>query len=66
MGLDDRDVDVKHILRSATRGGRKIFEVSNVKGRGEHLVASKVRWDEGQRLKMPQDERVRRECQEFE
>ena len=66
LGRDDTDVDVRYFLRTATRGCRKNFEVFNVTGRGEHVVASKVRWDEGQRLKMSQVERMRRECLEFE
>ena len=36
-----------------------------MKGKGEHLVASKMRWEECQRLKMPQAERSRNECQEY-
>ena len=44
----------------------KISDAFNDKGEGEHLVESKVRWDECRRLKMPQDERERKECQEFE
>ena len=54
-----------HILRNARRGGR-IFEIFNTKKKSEHLVASKVRWDERQKLKMAQEERARQDVQEVD
>ena len=61
LGPEYSDIDVKHILRNATREGRTIFEIFSVKGKGEHLVASKMRWDECPRLRRPQDERMPKE-----
>ena len=56
LGPEYSDVDVKHILRSATREGRRIFEVFSVREKGEHPVASKWRWDDGQKQRRPQKE----------
>ena len=49
LGPEYSDVDVKHVLRTVTREGRFVFEDFSVKARGEHLVASKWRWDDCQR-----------------
>ena len=58
--------DVKHFLRSATREGMKTFEVFSVKEKGEHLVASKWRWDDCRRQRKPQEEKASKESQGFE
>ena len=44
-------------------GDGRIFEVFSTQGK-KHLVASRVRWDERQRLKVAQEERARRNVQE--
>ena len=49
LGPKYANVDVKQILREATRESRTCFEVFKVKEEGEHLVASKWRWDDWQR-----------------
>ena len=54
LGVEYADVDVKKILRKASRGGRKIFEVFKVKAEGEHQVASRWRWDDWQRQRKSQ------------
>ena len=41
LGPEYADIDVKQILRKATREGRNIFEVFKVKEEGEQLAASK-------------------------
>ena len=55
-----------HILRNASRRGGRKFEISNSKEKSEHLVASKVRWDERQWLKAAQEERARNDVQEVD
>ena len=47
------------------RNGR-IFEIFNTNEKSEHLVASKVRWDERQRLQAVQEERARMDVQEVD
>ena len=54
------DIDVKHISGSVQQG-KGYFEVFCVKGKGQHLVGSKMRWDDCQRLRKPPDERVWKE-----
>ena len=66
LGPEYADVDVKHFLRNATRGGRNFFEVFKVKEEGAHLVASKLRWDDCQRRRNPQEEKAWRESQGLE
>ena len=53
-------------MRYASRRGGRIFEIFSSKGQSEHLVASKVRWDERQRLKAMQEEKARRDVQEVD
>ena len=43
-----------------------MFEIFSSKGQSEHFVASKVRWDERQRLKVMQEEKARRNLQEVD
>ena len=56
LGLEYADVDVKQILRKATREGKKQIEVFKVK-EGEQPVASKWRWDDWQRQRKSQEEK---------
>ena len=51
------DLDVKHILRIATREGRNIFKVFSVREKEKHLVASKWRRDDSQKQRRSQRER---------
>ena len=66
LGPEDSEVNLRYILRNASRRGGRIFEIFNSKEKSEHLVASKVRWDERQRLKVAQEERARRDVQEVD
>ena len=61
LGPEYSDVDVKHTLRNAPRECRNIFEAFSVKEKGEHLVASKWRWDDCQRQRKPQEEKAWKE-----
>ena len=47
LGPEYASIDVMRFLRKAIREGRNILKVFEVKEEGEHLVASKWRWDEG-------------------
>ena len=51
LGPEDLEVDLRQILMYARRkkGGRT-FEIFSSKCQSEHLAASRVRWDERQRL----------------
>ena len=60
------DVDVKRILRNATDEGRNIFEVFSVNEEGEHPVASKLRLDDCQRRRTPQEEKAWKKSQGLE
>ena len=53
-------------MRNASRRGGRTFEIFCSKEKIEHLVASKVRWDERQRLKAVQEERTRKDVQEVD
>ena len=66
LGAEYSDVDVKRILRNATRESETIFEVFSVQEKGEHQVASKMRWDDCQRRRKPQEEKAWKESQELE
>ena len=66
LGPEYSDVDVKHILRNATREGRNIFEVFKMKEEGKHLVAGKLRWDDCQRRRKPLEEKAWKESQGLE
>ena len=66
LGPEDSEVNLRHILRNASRRGGRIFEIFNSKEKSEHSVASKVRWDERQRLRVAQEERARRDVQEVD
>ena len=50
----------------ASRSGGRIFEIFSSKGQSEYSVASKVRWDERQRLKAMQEDKARRNVQEVD
>ena len=65
LGPEYADIDVKKILRKATREGRNIFEVFKVKGKGELLVTSQWRWDDCQRQMKSQEDKAWKECREF-
>ena len=56
LGPEFSDVDVKQMLRNATRESKNIFEVFSVREKGEHPVASRWRWDDSQRQRRPQKE----------
>ena len=61
LGAEDSGVDLKQILRYARRKkGRRIFDIFSSKGQSEFLVASRVRWDERQRVLATQEEESRR------
>ena len=67
LGPEHADVDMKKILRKASRGGRNIFKVvSKVKEEGEHLVAGKWRWDDWQRPRKSKEEKARKESRGLE
>ena len=65
LGPKDSEVNLRHTLRNANRRGGRISETFNSKEKSKHLVASKVRWDERQRLKAAQTERARRDVQKL-
>ena len=50
---------------SRKKGGRT-FEIFSSKGQSEQLAASRVRWDERQRLMATQEEEARRNVQEVD
>ena len=64
--LEDSEVNLRQILRNASRRGGRIFEIFNSKEKSEHSVECKVRWDERWRLKTVQEERARRDVQEVD
>ena len=66
LGPEDSEVHLRHILRNGSRRGGRIFEIFSSKEKSKHLVASKVRWDERQRLKAMQEEKARRDVQEVD
>ena len=66
MGLEYADIDVKQILRKATREDRNIFGVFKVKEKGELLVANKWRWYDSQRHRKSQEEKAGKESQGLE
>ena len=63
--LEYADIDVKQVLRKATREGRNRFEVFKVKGKGELLVASQWRWDDCRRQGKSQEEQAWKESREL-
>ena len=67
FGPENSEVELRQILRYARRkqGGR-IFEHFSSKGQSERLAASRVRWDERQRLMVTQEEESRREAQDVD
>ena len=64
LGPEDSEVNLRYILRNASRRGRRIFEIFNTKEKSEHLVASKVRWDERQRQRWSTKKEQERNVQE--
>ena len=66
LGSADSEVNLGHILRTASRGGCRTLEILSSKEKSERSVASKVRWDERQRPKAVQEERARRDVQEVD
>ena len=66
LGPEDSEVHLRHILRNGSRRGGRIFEIFSSKEKSKHSVASKVRWDERQRLKAMQEEKARRDVQEVD
>ena len=65
MCLEYADIDVKQVLRKATREGRNRFEVFKVKGKGELLVASQWRWEDCRRQGKSQEEKAWKKSREF-
>ena len=65
-GPEDVEVNPRQILRYASRKGGRISEIFSSKGQSEHVAASRVRWDERQRLMATQEEKARRNMQEVD
>ena len=66
LGPEDSEVNLRHILRNASRRRGRMFEIFNSKEKSEHPVASKMRWDERQRRMAAQEERARSDVQEVD
>ena len=66
LGPEGSEVNLRYILRNASRRGGMIFEIFSSKVKSEHLFVSKVRWDERQRLKVAQGGKARRDVQEVD
>ena len=64
LGPEDSEVNLRYILTNASRRGIRIFEIFSTEEKSEHLVASKVRWDEGQRQRVALEEKTRRNVQD--
>ena len=66
MGPEDAEVNLRYILRNASRRGSRIFEIFNARERREHSVASTGRWLErqGQRVAQTCEERTQRNVQD--
>ena len=60
FGPEDSEINLRHVLRNASMRSGSIFEIFYPNENSEHSVASKVRWDERQRLKAAQEKRARR------
>ena len=60
------DVNVKQILRKATRKGRNNFDVFKVKEEGEQPVAKEWIWDDWRRQRKSQAEKVWKETRGLE
>ena len=65
-GPEDSEVDLRQIMRYASRKGGRIFELFSSKGKSEHLAASRVRWDDRQSPMATQEEEARRNVQEVD
>ena len=59
MGPEDSEVNLRYIKTNASRRISRISEIFSTKENSEHLVASKVRWDELQRQRVPQAQEER-------
>ena len=66
LGPEDSEVNLRRILRNASRRGGRIFQIFSLKEKIEHLVASKVRWDERQRLRRCKKKKQIRDVQEVD
>ena len=66
LGPEDLDVNLRQILRYASRKGCRIFEIFSSEEHGEHLAATRGRWDERQWLMVTQEEKARRNVQEVD
>ena len=66
LGPEGSEVDLRQILRCVRVGKNcgTVFENFSSKGQSELLAASRVRWDELQRLLVTQEEESRRKAQE--
>ena len=64
--IEELESLLRQNLRYASRKGGRIFEMFSSKGQSEHLAASRVRWDERQRLMATQEEEARRNVQEVD
>ena len=61
LGPEDSEVNLRYILTNASWSGSRIFEIFTTKEKGEHLVASKVRWDERRRQRVALEEKSKKE-----
>ena len=59
-------MNLRQILRYASRKGCRIFEIFSSEEQGEHLAATRGGWDERQRLMVTQEEKARRNVQEVD
>ena len=59
LGPEDSEFNLRYILTHACRRGCRIFEIFSTKETSEHLVASKVRCDERQRLTAAQCKKLK-------
>ena len=60
MGPEDSEDNLRYILTHAGRMGSRSFEIFSTREKSEHLVASKLRWEERHRQRVVQEERARR------
>ena len=65
-GTEDLEVNLRQILRYARKKGDRIFENYSSEDQSEHLAATRVRWDERQRLMVTLEVKARRNVQEVD
>ena len=66
LGPEDLEVDLRDILRYASRKSGRNSAIFRSRGQSEHLAASRVRWDERRILMATQEEEARRNVQELD